>query len=62
MNALWRGIRGDSPATARPAFLPEGAYLQLKRIGDPRADYTGRLLGEFALDIAAAHRLLGAVL
>jgi hypothetical protein len=57
--ALWRGVRSDVAATARPAFFPEGAYVQLKAIGDPKADYIYRLLGDFALDVAAAHRLLG---
>jgi hypothetical protein len=60
MRALWRAIRSDSPALARPAFFPEGAYVQLKAIGDPRGDFTDRLLADFALDIEAAHRLLGA--
>jgi hypothetical protein len=36
-----------------------GAYLQLKAIAGAGADYTGRLLGDYALDIDAAHRLLG---
>jgi hypothetical protein len=58
--ALWQGIRSDSPTIARPAFFPEGAYVQLKGIGDPQGDFTGRLLADFALDIGAAHQLLGA--
>jgi hypothetical protein len=59
MRVLWRAIRGDSPASARPAFFPEGAYAQLKAVGDPQADYTYRLLEDFALDIRAAHEVLG---
>jgi hypothetical protein len=60
MAALWDGIRMDSPAAARAAFFPQGAYLQLKTIGDPQGDYQGRLLGDYGLDIGAAHGLLGA--
>jgi hypothetical protein len=60
MADLWRGIRDDSFKTAMPAFFPEGAYAQLKAIGDPRIDYTGRLVYDYELDIGAAHALLGA--
>ena len=45
---------------AMPAFFPEAAYVRLKAIGDPGADWTARLVGDYALDIAAAHALLGA--
>jgi hypothetical protein len=40
--------------------FPEGAYAQVKAIADRRADYSGRLVHEFAQDIGAAHALLGA--
>jgi hypothetical protein len=43
-----------------PAFFPKGAYLQLKTIYDASADYTGRLVGDYQLDIESAHALLGA--
>jgi hypothetical protein len=43
-----------------PAFFPEGAYRQLKTIYDATGDYTGRLVGDYGLDIEAAHSLLGA--
>ena len=59
-RALWRAIHGDSPPLARPAFFPEAAYVRLKAIGDPRDDYTNRLLEDYALDIRTAHQLLGA--
>jgi hypothetical protein len=62
MAALWNGIRTNSVTAAMPAFCPEGAYLQLKRIGDPRGDFIDRLVREFGLDIAAAHQLLGGAL
>jgi len=59
MAALWSGVVADSLAQARPAFFPEGAYLQLKAIADASADWTDRLLHDYSLDIAAAHALLG---
>lgn len=59
MGALWQGIRTDSVARARSAFFPERAYTQVKAIGDPHADYQGRLLVDYRLDLAAAHALLG---
>lgn len=41
------------------AFFPLPAYEQVKAIGDPAGDYTGRLLAEYQLDLHAAHELLG---
>jgi hypothetical protein len=43
-----------------PAFFPEAAYLQLKTIYNAASDYTGRLVGDYLLDIETAHSLLGA--
>lgn len=60
MEALWAGVKRDSPGRAMAAFFPEAAYLQVKAIGDARADYRDRLLGDYRLDLAAAHALLGA--
>jgi hypothetical protein len=60
MASLWRGVTGDSPALALPAFFPRAAYLQVKQIPNAAADYRQRLVGAFRLDIGAAHRLLGA--
>jgi hypothetical protein len=60
MHALWTGIRNDSPSAAMPAFFPEGAYAQLKAIGDATGDYENRLVADYKLDIDAAHALLGA--
>ena len=61
MAALWAGVVENSVAAAMPAFFPEAAYVQVKGIADPRADYIQRLVGEFRLDLAAAHALLGPV-
>jgi hypothetical protein len=60
MAALWSGVTRDSVQAALPAFFPEGAYAQVKAIADPQADYTDRLVGDYRLDLAAAHALLGA--
>jgi hypothetical protein len=59
MQSLWRGIQRNSTRTALPAFFPEGAYRQVKAIYDPNADWLNRLVGEYGLDIGAAHALLG---
>jgi hypothetical protein len=60
MRALWRGVRTDSTGAATYAFFPLRAYKQVKAIADPSADYTARLVGDYRLDIDAAHALLGA--
>jgi hypothetical protein len=59
MVALWRGIVSDRVGPALPAFFPEAAYVQVKAIADPEADWHARLVGGYAADIAAAHALLG---
>jgi hypothetical protein len=59
MAALWHGIQTNSVRPALPAFFPERAYAQLKQIGDPEADWSGRLVADYGLDIGAAHALLG---
>ena len=60
MTALWVGIVEGSLSTAMAAFFPESAYLQVKAITDPAADYQNRLVAEYGEDIDAAHGLLGA--
>jgi hypothetical protein len=59
MEALWRGVVTGSVGPAMPAFFPLAAYLQVKAIADPGADWHQRLVGEYAADIQAAHHLLG---
>lgn len=56
---LWQAIVTDDPTTALPFFVPETAYLQVKAIADPSADYRNRLVDWYRVDIAAAHALLG---
>jgi hypothetical protein len=58
MDALWRGIRAGSVRPALRAFFPEAAYVQVKAITDPWADYRDRLIAGYRLDIAAAHALV----
>jgi hypothetical protein len=60
MAALWHGVVADSTQAALPAFFPLAAYMQVKQIADPAGDFTDRLVGEYRLDLAAAHALLGA--
>jgi hypothetical protein len=59
MASLWSGIEQNSIGTALPAFFPRGAYVQLKAIPSAGSDWSGRLVHDYALDIAAAHALLG---
>ncbi len=55
VRALWRAIRRDDLALAAPLFFPRGAYVHLKAIYDPSADFTDRLWALFRLDFAAYH-------
>jgi hypothetical protein len=59
MRALWNGIQTGSVRPAMAAFFPERAYLQLKTLYNSSADYAGRLVGDYRLDLQAAHSLLG---
>ncbi|MGI9008562.1 MAG: hypothetical protein ACR2FU_20630, partial [Streptosporangiaceae bacterium] len=56
---LWLAVRRDKPSLAKAAFFPEAAYRQVKAIYDPGGDWRNRLWLDFALDVRAAHRLLG---
>jgi len=59
VRALWRAIQAGSTRGAVYAFFPLRAYEQVKAIGDPRGDYTGRLLADYVLDLRAALEVLG---
>ena len=59
MGLLWSGVAHDSVQAALPAFFPRGAYLQLKTIAAAGSDWSDRLVHDYALDIGAAHALLG---
>ena len=59
MTDLWAAVVADRPSFAVDAFFPLTAYQQVKAIFDPTADWHNRLFGDFRLDVAAAHQLLG---
>jgi hypothetical protein len=60
MAALWQGVVSGSVTPALPAFFPRSAYVQLKTgLADPGGDWQNRLVADYALDIGAAHALLG---
>ena len=60
MQALFGAVAAGTPAAAQVAFFPQSAYLQVKDIEDAAGDYQARLVGEYDLDILAAHAELGA--
>jgi len=57
--ALWSAVVHDDPARAMPFFFPLSAYLQVKAISDPAADWHGRLVGAYQRDIHTMHAALG---
>jgi hypothetical protein len=59
MAAFWAGVVSGSVSPAESAFFPQQAYAQLKAIAGASSDWSGRLLRDYALDIAAAHAQLG---
>jgi hypothetical protein len=59
MTDLWLAVTTGNPGFAQPAFFPEAAYRQLKAIPYPEADWQDRLWYDFALDVGAAHGLVG---
>ncbi|MGH2929725.1 MAG: hypothetical protein ACRDL8_16110, partial [Solirubrobacteraceae bacterium] len=58
VHDLWLALTTGDPNDARPAFFPESAYVQVKAIADPQADWQGRLWYDFTLDLADAHKLI----
>ncbi len=56
---LWLAVRTGRPSLARQAFFPLAAYKQVKAIYNAAGDWRTRLWLDFALDVRAAHRLLG---
>jgi hypothetical protein len=59
MTDLWTAIVTGQPAVAEQSFFPLSAYVRVKAIADPAADWNTRLFGDFRLDVGAAHRYLG---
>ncbi len=60
VQGLWQAIQQDRPELALPFFFPERAYLQVKAIPDPAADYQQRLIANYEQDIHTLHAQLGA--
>jgi hypothetical protein len=59
MAYLWKGMVNDSLPAAMHAFFPRSAYVQIKAINDPGADFQNRLVSAYRLDLGAVHDLLG---
>ena len=59
MTDLWAAVVTGQARLAAQAFFPLAAYTQVKAIADPAGDWHTRLLRDFRLDVAAAHRFLG---
>src|SRR5579875_677214 len=57
-EAVLAAAAANRSEPAQSVFFPLAAYLQVKAIEDPQADYRNRLLGELRLDLEAAHRLI----
>jgi len=55
---LWAAIVAGDTA-ARSSFFPLDAYLQVKEISNPAADYRNRLIALYDLDIRALHLRVG---
>lgn len=58
-KALWRAVVADDPSVGETAFFPLAAYVQIKAIADPTADWHNRLIADFATDVHALHAQLG---
>jgi hypothetical protein len=60
MGLLWQAIVSGDASVGLPAFFPEAAYLQVKAIANPDADWHRRLVRLYDEDIATLHaRLAG---
>jgi hypothetical protein len=57
-RAVLTAVAADRIEPAVGVFFPLAAYLQVKAIPNPAADYRERLLGELRLDVEAAHALV----
>ena len=55
MSLLWQAVVSGDASVALPAFFPESAYLQVKAITNPDADWHQRLVRLYDADIAGLH-------
>jgi hypothetical protein len=58
MQVLWRAVVSGDALSALPAFFPEAAYLQVKAIANPDADWHQRLVALYDGDITRLHAAL----
>jgi hypothetical protein len=60
MALLWQAVVSGDARVALPAFFPEAAYLQVKAVSNPDADWHQRLVRLYDADIAGLHaRVVG---
>jgi len=59
IQLLWQAVVTGDPAIGLPAFFPLSAYLQVKTLADPAADWHDRLIAQYDGDIAGLHAELG---
>ena len=59
MADLWLAVATGKPRFGLPGFFPVAAYKQVKAEPYPVSDWQDRLWYDFALDVRAAHRLVG---
>ena len=55
VSELWHAIRTNDVAQAGALFFPLAAYVQLKAVYDPAADFRDRLWAFYRLDLATYH-------
>ena len=60
MQLVFEAVKTGDPAVGLPAFFPLSAYLQVKTLADPAADWHNRLIAQYDGDIAGLHAALGA--
>lgn len=58
-RTLWQAVVDDDVSAAMPFFFPRAAYVQIKAIADPSADWQDRLVSAYRTDIHALHEQLG---
>lgn len=59
MYDVWLAVTTGKASYGRAAFFPEAAYAKVKAIAYPQSDWTNRLWVDFAVDVGAAHNLVG---
>jgi hypothetical protein len=58
VQALWAAVISGQPTDALAFFFPLSAYLQVKAVADPAADWRQRLVADYDQDIATLHNQL----